>query len=73
MGRDPEMNHRNVEPGREQSAPRLRLTSPTAEGLAAVVFRLSHVELERQMEDRYFFLMHGAECKGEILMTVLDI
>lgn len=73
MGHDPEMNRRNTEPGREQSAPRLRLTSPTAQGLATVVFRLSHVELERQMEDRYFFLMRGAQCKGEIWMTVCDI
>lgn len=55
MGRDPEMNRRNIEPGREQSAPRVRLTSPTVEGLVAVVFCFSHVELEQHMEDRYFF------------------
>lgn len=70
MGRDPEMNRRNTEPGREQSAPGLRLTSPKVQGLAAVAFCLSHVELERQMDDRHVSLMRAAQCKGEVLMTV---
>lgn len=51
MGHDPEMNRRNVELGREQSAPRRRLTSPTAKGLAPVVLHLTHVKLESGASD----------------------
>lgn len=49
MGHDPEMNRRNVEPGQEQSAPRRRLTSPTAK--APVVLHLTHVKLETGASD----------------------
>lgn len=51
MGHDPEMNRRNVELGREQSAARRRLTSPAAKGLAPVVLHLTHVKAEAGASD----------------------